>query len=85
MLPRFTLRAILAVTTALAIFFVIVGAGTRGQDWAWGATIGIASVAVSMLIQAALFAMVWCFARLSTTRAISSEAVPTRGEREAES
>lgn len=85
MLPRFTIRAILAVTTILAVFFLMIGAGTRGQDWAWGATIGIVSVGASLLIQAALFTIVWCFARLSTARASDSDSLPSNEEREAAS
>lgn len=66
LLPRFTLRTFLAAMTACAVFFLLVGAGYRGQPWAWGAAIGIASLALTMFVQAALFGLVWCCARLST-------------------
>ena len=68
LLPRFNLRAILAVTTASAVFFLLVGTGYRGQAWAWGATIGILSLGVTALVHAACFGIVWCFARISTAR-----------------
>jgi hypothetical protein len=62
--PRFTVRTILAVTTALAVFFLLVGAGYRGQAWATGAAIGAVSLCVAAVVQAACFVVVWCFARL---------------------
>jgi hypothetical protein len=76
LLPRFTLRTFLALTTACALFFVLVGAGYRGQAWAWGAAIGIASLAMSLLVQAVLFGLVWCSARLSTARPANPTAAP---------
>jgi type VI protein secretion system component VasK len=66
--PRFTLRMILGVTTACAVFFLLVGTGYRGQAWAWGAAIGILSLGVVALVHAACFGIVWCFAQLSAAR-----------------
>ena len=63
--PRFTLRTILAVTTAAAVFFLLVGTGYRGQQWAWGAAIGVLSLVVVAFVHAACFGIVWCFARLA--------------------
>ncbi len=80
MLPRFTLRTFLIATTVCALFFVLVGAGYRGQAWAWGAVIGIASVAVTLVVQAVLFGLVWCCARLSTARPANAAAVTAAGE-----
>jgi hypothetical protein len=85
MLPRFTLRTILAITTAMALFFVLVGAGTRGQQWALGAAIGVASIALSFALQAALFALVWCVGRLSTVGATSPSVPPASTDQEAAS
>lgn len=69
MFPRFTLRTILIATTLSAVFFLMVGAGYRGQLWAWGAVIGVLSIALTALVQAALYGVVWCFARLSGANA----------------
>lgn len=66
--PRFTLRTILAVMTASAVFFLLVGTGYRGHPWAWGSVIGIVSLGVTALVHAACFGIVWCFARFSTAR-----------------
>ena len=65
-LPRFTIRTILAVTALCAVLFLLVGTGYRGQTWAWGASIGVLSLAVAALVHAACFGIAWCFARLST-------------------
>jgi hypothetical protein len=67
-LPRFNLRTILAITTAAAVFFLLIRTGIRGQAWAWGAAIGILSLGVTALVHAACFGIVWCFARLSAVR-----------------
>lgn len=69
--PRFTLRTALAVTTLAALFFVLVGAGYRGQQWAWGAAIGVLSLAVVALVHASAFCVAWCFARVATRRSTS--------------
>lgn len=76
-LPRFTLRTILAVTTVAAVFFVLVGAGFRGQQWAWGAAIGVVSLAVVAIVHASAFGIVWCFARIVSRRSPSLD-LPTR-------
>jgi ABC-type uncharacterized transport system permease subunit len=69
--PRFTLRTILAFTVASAVFFLLVGTGYRGQQWAWGAAIGILSLGVTAFVHAACFGIVWCFAQLSSARSNS--------------
>jgi hypothetical protein len=68
LLPRFTLRAILAVTTVAAVFFLLVGTGYRGQQWAWGVAIGVLSLVVVAFVHAAYFGIVWCFARVAARR-----------------
>ncbi len=73
-LPRFTLRTILVVTTVAAVFFVLIGAGYRGQQWAWGAAIGVLSLALAALVHASAFGVVWCFAKVAMRRPTSSNA-----------
>ena len=69
LLPRFTLRTILAVVTVCALLFVVVGMAARGQTWAWGVVIGILSLLVTALVHAAWFGMVWMFAQIPTRNA----------------
>jgi hypothetical protein len=66
LLPRFTLRAVLATTAVCAVLFLFVGIAYRGETWAWGATIGILSLGVAVVVQAIFFGVVWCFAQLFT-------------------
>jgi hypothetical protein len=69
LLPRFTIRTLLAILTASAVVFVMVGTAFRGQYWAWGVTIGIISCIITALSHSAWFAMVWFFARVPEMRA----------------
>jgi hypothetical protein len=62
--PRFTIRTALVGVTCCALVFVVVGMAVRGESWAWGITIGLVSLAVTMLVHAAWFGLVWIFARL---------------------
>jgi hypothetical protein len=76
LLPRFTIRTLLAILTASAVVFVMVGTAFRGQYWAWGVTIGIISCIITALSHSAWFAMVWFFARVPEMRAGLSAATP---------
>jgi hypothetical protein len=66
LLPRFTIRTLLGLTTLCAVLFLVLGLAFRGQSWAWawGLSIGVASIAVTALVHAAWFGLVSLFARL---------------------
>lgn len=68
LLPRFTIRTLLAILTAAAVVFVMVGTAFRGQYWAWGVTIAIISCIVTALSHMAWFGIVWFFARMPESR-----------------
>jgi hypothetical protein len=72
LLPRFTIRTILIVVTICACAFVVVGMAVRGEQWAWGVTIALISLAVTGAVHAAWFGIVWSFAR------VPSQPPPTR-------
>jgi hypothetical protein len=72
-LPRFTIRTLLAILTAAAVVFVMVGTAFRGQYWAWGVTIGIISCIITALSHSAWFGIVWFFGRLPDRRTELSE------------
>jgi hypothetical protein len=76
LLPRFTIRTLLAILTASAVVFVMVGTAFRGQYWAWGVTIGIISCIITALTHSAWFAIVWFFARVPEMRTGSSAVTP---------
>jgi Na+/melibiose symporter-like transporter len=66
LLPRFTIRALLVMLTICAFVFVIAGMAVRGQHWAWGITIGILSLAFTMLVHAAWFSVVRALAQMQS-------------------
>jgi Na+/melibiose symporter-like transporter len=68
LLPRFTIRALLVMLTICAFVFVIAGMAVRGQHWAWGITIGILSLAFTMLVHAAWFSVVRMLAQVQSRK-----------------
>jgi hypothetical protein len=67
LLPRFGIRTLLILLTLGAVASVIIGTGFRGQNWAWGASIGILSLFVTAFFHAAWFAAIWGIARRQPT------------------
>jgi len=78
LMPRFTIRTLLAVLTLCACGFVVIGTAYRGQFWAWGVTIALVTLIVTMLVHAALFGIVWLFSRMSVASAGPVVAQPLR-------
>jgi hypothetical protein len=66
--PRFTIRTLLIVLTLGAVVFLVAGMAVRGHLWAWGATIGVLSLAVTLIVHAAWFGLVWAFSLLPIVR-----------------
>jgi hypothetical protein len=67
LLPRFSLRQVLLVTTALGFAFLIASYGVRGSGWAAGIAVGLMSILVALVVYAALFALVWGAAAIGRT------------------
>ncbi len=59
LLPRYSLRQILAITTALGFVFLIASYGVRGASWAGGIALGLLSVLAALLVYGAFFGLVW--------------------------
>ena len=74
LLPRFTIRTLLAILTASAVVFVMVGTAFRGQYWAWGVTIAIISCIITALSHVAWYGIVSFFSRMLERRAALSAA-----------
>jgi hypothetical protein len=68
LLPRFSIRTLFWLITASAFVFVVVGMAARGHGWAWGVTIGLASILFTGLVHAAVFGAVWSFGQLVAAR-----------------
>ena len=57
LLPRFSLRTMLLIAAGIAVASVFAGQAAGGRVWAMGVTIGLVSIAVALLVQAAFFAV----------------------------
>jgi hypothetical protein len=68
LLPRFSIRTLLVLLTLGAVASVIIGTAFRGQNWAWGASIGLLSLFVTALFHAAWFAAIWGVTERSSAR-----------------
>jgi hypothetical protein len=79
-LPRFTIRTLLVMLTICAVASVIIGTAFRGQTWAWGVTIGLASLVVTAVVHGAWFGVAWLFAQLPSSRAARASAALGRGQ-----
>lgn len=79
LIPRFTLRTVLVITTVCAGLFLLLGMAARGEKWAWGAAIGVLSLGVTAVVHAACFGIVWCFSRLSDRRTNANKNTATVG------
>ncbi len=65
--PRFTIRTLLAVTALCAVAFLLLGLAFRGQSLAWagGLLVAVISVAVTLVMHAVWYGVAALFARLT--------------------
>jgi hypothetical protein len=68
------MRTVLAVMTACAVLFVVVGLAAQGEMWAWGLVIGALSLGVTALVHAAWFGIVLYFSRFEARRTATAVA-----------
>lgn len=61
LIPRFTIRGLLLLTTVCGVFFAVLTAALRGQIWAAAVSIAVAAVALAFIVYGLLFlwAYVW--------------------------
>ena len=57
LLPRFSLRTMLLLAGGVAIASVFAGQAVGGRIWAMGLTVGLLSIGLALLVQAAFFAL----------------------------
>jgi hypothetical protein len=62
------LRWLLAVVTVCSVAFLILSFGARGQVWAIGASIGLLSLVIVILVHGFTFFLVWLFAQMTGRR-----------------
>lgn len=66
LIPRFSLRLLLLITTASAIFCYVLAMATRGQEWAIVFSIAVSSVLLALIVHAVLFAIAWMLALMGS-------------------
>ena len=61
LIPRFSLRLMLLLTTVCAVFFYVVTLANQGSQAAAAFSIAVVGVVLSMMIQASTFGVAWAF------------------------
>lgn len=64
LIPRFSIRSLLLLTTGCGFVFLILNFGVRGHFWARAVWIGLASLLLSFVLFAAFFAGAFVLASL---------------------
>ncbi|HJN11444.1 MAG TPA: hypothetical protein QF564_22370 [Pirellulaceae bacterium] len=59
LIPRFSIRFLLLLTTICAVFFFVVTLAVQGSQWATAISIAIAGLVLTMLVQAGTFGVAW--------------------------
>jgi hypothetical protein len=62
LIPRFSLRLLLGVTTVCALFFLVVNFAFRGEYWAIAVAVAVAGLVTTMLVHVVVFASAWSLA-----------------------
>lgn len=65
LIPQYSLRWLLGAITAAACFLSIVAVGMRGHAWALAVSVGLLAAAISAMVYAAAFGVVWLFSALA--------------------
>jgi hypothetical protein len=66
LIPQYTLRWLLGVTTACAVVFSIFALAMRGSYWAQGFSAGVIALVVLLLAHGLMFTMLWVFSLVTT-------------------
>ena len=63
-LPQFSIKRLLLITAAFAVFSLVVSWGLGGSGWAWGLTAAFIALAIAFLVHAAVFGLLSGLARI---------------------
>lgn len=74
--PRYSLRTTLIAVSTCAVFFLVLGQAVRGEPWAIVVSVAVVSLAITLLVHAALYIVA-----ASLTRLIAAEQTPARTSR----
>jgi hypothetical protein len=64
LIPRFSLRSLLLLITAISVFCLIVAQACRGQAWAIGFSLAVAYLALAFVVYGVLFGLAYLLAAL---------------------
>ncbi len=64
LIPRFSLRSLLLITTFSACFCYVLMMAKQGQVWALAITLAAASLVLVFLVQVVLFAVAWSLSQI---------------------
>jgi hypothetical protein len=64
LIPRYSLRWLLALITVSAGVSLVLSYAIRGQDWALGAAAGLGCLAIVMTLYAVTFLAAWAIAQI---------------------
>ncbi len=79
LLPRFTIRTGLIVLTAAAVLSVAGRSAVAGEPWAVGVVVALVSVALMLMIHAAVFAVAMLIGRRPPTEGARERAADQPG------
>jgi hypothetical protein len=66
LIPRYSLRWLLGLTTFSALISLVLSYAVRGQAWAIGVAAGLWCVVIAGLLYVAAFLAAWCIAQFVT-------------------
>jgi hypothetical protein len=61
LLPRFSIRTLLAILTGVAVLSLFAGQAVGGRAWALGLTVALLSIPAALLVHGAFFAVASAF------------------------
>ncbi len=77
LIPRFTIRWLLLLTTVCGFFFFVLAAAVRGSAWAGAISIAVAGLVAAFILYAAFFGFAYILASLfGLARNRSTEGTP---------
>ena len=62
LIPRFSVRFLLLLTTFCAVFCFVVTLAVQGSQWAMAVSVAVVGFALSMVVQASTFGVAWATA-----------------------
>ena len=62
LIPRFSLRQLLIITTVSAFFCYLLAMATRGHQWAIALSFAVSSILCALIVYAAVFILAWLLA-----------------------